>query len=136
MKKNGLNKLLSLLLALVMVLSLAACGNKAQDNGSADKDAGAVTDTDNNTGDNGDGIVHALGNSHRLPQQAEALAGREEVGDGNAGHEGGRNRADPVVALVLRQIHGSRPQSDHGQSLVGPAEVTPDGRCGKRYHRR
>ena len=31
MKKNGLNKLLALLLALVMVLSLAACGNKAQD---------------------------------------------------------------------------------------------------------
>lgn len=54
MKKNGLNKLLALLLALVMVLSLAACGNKAQDNGTADKDAGAVTDTDNNTGDNGD----------------------------------------------------------------------------------
>ena len=54
MKKNGLNKLLALLLALVMVLSLAACGNKAQDNGAADKDAGAVTDTDNNTGDNGD----------------------------------------------------------------------------------
>lgn len=51
MKKNGLNKLLALLLALVMVLSLAACGNKAQDNGTADKDAGAVTDTDNNTGD-------------------------------------------------------------------------------------
>ena len=46
--------LLALLLALVMVLSLAACGNKAQDNGAADKDAGAVTDTDNNTGDNGD----------------------------------------------------------------------------------
>ena len=54
MQKNGLNKLLALLLALVMVLSLAACGNKAQDNGTADKDAGAVTDTDNNTGDNGD----------------------------------------------------------------------------------
>lgn len=54
MKKNGLNKLLTLLLALVLVLSLAACGNKAQDNGTADKDAGAVTDTDNNTGDNGD----------------------------------------------------------------------------------
>lgn len=28
MKKNGLNKLLALLLALVMVLALAACGNK------------------------------------------------------------------------------------------------------------
>ena len=54
MKKNGLNKLLALLLALVLVLSLAACGNKAQDNGTADKDAGAVTDTDNTTGDNGD----------------------------------------------------------------------------------
>ena len=54
MKKNGLNKLLALLLALVMVLSLAACGNKAQDNDAADKDAGAVTDTDNNTGDTGD----------------------------------------------------------------------------------
>lgn len=28
MKKNGMNKLLALLLALVMVLALAACGNK------------------------------------------------------------------------------------------------------------
>lgn len=28
MKKNGLNKLLALLLALVLVLSLAACGKK------------------------------------------------------------------------------------------------------------
>ena len=44
MKKNGLNKLLALLLALVMVLSLAACGNKAQDNGAADKDAGVARD--------------------------------------------------------------------------------------------
>ena len=38
MKKNGLNKLLALLLALVMVLALAACGNKAQDNGGAGDD--------------------------------------------------------------------------------------------------
>ena len=39
MKKNGLNKLLALLLALVMVLALAACGNQAQDNGGAGNDA-------------------------------------------------------------------------------------------------
>ena len=44
MKKNGLNKLLALLLALVMVLALAACGNKAQDNGGASDDANVVTD--------------------------------------------------------------------------------------------
>ena len=44
MKKNGLNKLLALLLALVMVLALAACGSKAQDNGDAGKDADVVTD--------------------------------------------------------------------------------------------
>ena len=44
MKKNGLNKLLALLLALVMVLALAACGNKAQDNGGAGDDANVVTD--------------------------------------------------------------------------------------------
>ena len=45
MKKNGLNKLLALLLALVMVLALAACGNKAQDNGGAGDDANVVTDS-------------------------------------------------------------------------------------------
>lgn len=44
MKKNGLNKLLALLLALVMVMALAACGNKAQDNGGAGDDANVVTD--------------------------------------------------------------------------------------------
>lgn len=43
MKKNGLNKLLALLLALVMVLALAACGNKEQDNGGAGDDANVVT---------------------------------------------------------------------------------------------
>ena len=44
MKKNGLSKLLALLLALVMVLALAACGNKEQDNGGAGDDANVVTD--------------------------------------------------------------------------------------------
>lgn len=44
MKKNGLNKLLALLLALVMVLALAACGNKDQNNGEAGNDADVVTD--------------------------------------------------------------------------------------------
>lgn len=44
MKKNGLNKLLALLLALVMVLALAACGNKEQDNGGAGDDANVVND--------------------------------------------------------------------------------------------
>lgn len=44
MKKNGLNKLLALLLALVMVLALAACGNKEQDNGGVGDDANVVTD--------------------------------------------------------------------------------------------
>ena len=44
MKKNAMNKLLALLLALVMVLSLAACGSKGQDNGDAGADAGTVTD--------------------------------------------------------------------------------------------
>lgn len=44
MKKNGLNKLLALLLALAMVLALAACGNKEQDNGGAGDDANVVTD--------------------------------------------------------------------------------------------
>lgn len=44
MKKNGLNKLLALLLALVMVLALAACGNKDQNNGEAGNDVDVVTD--------------------------------------------------------------------------------------------
>ena len=44
MKKNGLNKLLALLLALVMVLALAACGKKEQDKGGAGDDANVVTD--------------------------------------------------------------------------------------------
>lgn len=43
MKNNGFHKLLALLLALVMVLSLAACGNKAQGGDTGD-DANTVTD--------------------------------------------------------------------------------------------
>ena len=43
MKNNGFHKMLALLLALVMVLSLAACGNKAQ-GGDAGNDANVVTD--------------------------------------------------------------------------------------------
>ena len=78
MKKNGLNKLLALLLALVLVLSLAACGNKAQDNGTADKDAGAVTDTDNNTGDNGDAAA---------PQDS-VVADGDVIGEGKTAFTG------------------------------------------------
>lgn len=43
MKNNGFHKLLALLLALVMVLSLAACGNKTQ-GGDTGNDANVVTD--------------------------------------------------------------------------------------------
>ena len=39
-----MKKLICLLLAAVMVLALAACGNKAQDNGGAGDDANVVTD--------------------------------------------------------------------------------------------
>ena len=58
--------------------------------------------------------------------EAKALASHEEVGAGNSAHEGGGNRADPEVALVLEQEHGAGPQNDHGEGLVGPGEVTPD----------
>lgn len=43
MKNNGFRKLLALLLAMVMVLSLAACGNKTQ-GGDTGNDANVVTD--------------------------------------------------------------------------------------------
>ena len=85
MKKNGLNKLLALLLALVMVLSLAACGNKAQDNGTADKDAGAVTDTGNNTGDNGDAAApqdSVVADGDAAAPQDSVVADGDVIGEG------------------------------------------------------
>ena len=63
-----------------------------------------------------------------VEQAAEALVAQQEVGSGHRAHEGRRHRGDPVVLLLDEEVHGSRPQDDHGQRLVGPAEVTPDNR--------
>ena len=63
-----------------------------------------------------------------VQEAAEALGSQNEVGGRDCAHEGCRHCGDPVVLLLLEQIHGSSPQDDHGQRLVGPAEVTPDDR--------
>ena len=67
--------------------------------------------------------VEAAGGVQEL---AQALVAQHEVGNGYGGHEGSGNGGDPVVLLLIEQEHGSTPQNDHSQGLVGPAEVTPD----------
>ena len=61
-----------------------------------------------------------------VQELAQALVAQHEVGDGHSAHEGSGDSGDPVVLLLIEEVHGSGPQHDHGQSLVGPAEVTPD----------
>ena len=78
------------------------------------------------TADQSDGIVDLISQAHGSPQQAQALRSCDEVGHGDSGHEGCGDGADPVILLVLEQIHGSSPQSNHSQSLVSPGEVTPN----------
>ena len=72
-------------------------------------------------------VVHgsAVG-SLGVEELAEALIAQHEVGDGHGAHEGSGNGGDPVVLLLIEEVHGSGPQNDHGERLVGPAEVTPN----------
>ena len=61
-----------------------------------------------------------------VEEAAQALRSQNEVSRGDCAHEGSRHSGDPVVLLLLEEVHGSCPQNDHSQSLVGPAEVAPD----------
>ena len=61
-----------------------------------------------------------------VQQTAQALGSQHEVSRGHGTHKGSGHCGDPVVLLLLEQVHGSSPQNDHGQRLVGPAEVAPD----------
>ena len=61
-----------------------------------------------------------------VEEAAQALRSQNEVSRRNCAHEGSRHSGDPVVLLLLEEVHGSCPQNDHSQSLVGPAEVAPD----------
>ena len=57
---------------------------------------------------------------------AKALIAQQEIGHGHGAHEGCGNGGNPVVLLLVEQVHGSGPQHNHSQRLVSPAEVTPD----------
>ena len=61
-----------------------------------------------------------------VQQAAQALRCQHEVGAGHGAHEGSGNSGDPEVLLFFKEVHGGGPQHDHGQRLVGPAEVAPD----------
>ena len=61
-----------------------------------------------------------------VQQAAQAFGSQNEVGGRDRAHEGSGHSGDPVVLLLLEQVHGCSPQNDHGQRLVGPAEVAPD----------
>ena len=82
--------------------------------------------------DDADGISNSSVVNNRavsslvVQELAQALVAQHEVGDGHSAHEGSGDSGDPVVLLLIEEVHGSGPQHDHGQGLVGPAEVTPD----------
>ena len=50
------------------------------------------------------------------------------MADAGDSSEAGGNAADEVAHSLLGgdEIHRDRPESEHGESLVGPAEVSPD----------
>ena len=73
------------------------------------------------------GVVHDLAGGVRVVQEAaEALVAEQEVRRGDGAHERRGDGGDPVVLLLIEEVHGGGPQNDHGQRLVRPAEVTPD----------
>ena len=61
-----------------------------------------------------------------VDQLAEALVAQQEIGGGDRAHEGSGDGGDPVVLLLIEEVHGSSPQNDHSEGLIGPAEITPD----------
>ncbi|CCY05958.1 unknown [Eggerthella sp. CAG:1427] len=69
-----------------------------------------------------DGAVSGL----VVDELTQTLVAQQEVGGRHGAHEGSGNSRQPVVLLIVEQIHGGSPQHDHRQRLVGPAEVTPD----------
>ena len=56
----------------------------------------------------------------------KADGGLEDEGNGYCSHEQGRERGNPVAFALPSQKGGRRPQNQHGQGLVAPAEIAPD----------
>ena len=67
-----------------------------------------------------DGDVHV--------QSETDLGLTDECGD-NCGHEGCGDGCDPVHFCFLGKVYCGSPENEHGQALVGEAEVSPD--CGE-----
>ena len=66
------------------------------------------------------GSHHEAGDAQAVGQwlgQVEHLTGDEYVGD----------EREPVVLLLADEIDGDGPESEHGESLVRPSQVLPDG---------
>ena len=57
---------------------------------------------------------------------AQAFRCHEEVSNGYGAHKYCRDCADQVILSFLCQVHGTCPEDDHSQGLVGPTEVSPD----------
>ena len=50
-----------------------------------------------------------------------------DKGDGGRGYEHGRSGCDPVELALSEQVYRGGPERDTRETLVGPAEVVPDG---------
>ena len=67
-----------------------------------------------------DGDVHV---------QSETDLGLTDECGNNCGHEGCGDGCDPVQFSALGEVYCGGPENQHGQALVGEAEVSPD--CGE-----
>ena len=57
--------------------------------------------------------------------QLQPFLSNQDVGAGNGTHEGCRDDGDPGITLIGIQVHGTGPEHQHSQGLVGPGEVSP-----------
>ena len=97
--------------------------------GSMDKDGQHCNGKEDADGVRHSGVVDGGTLSGLAVQQAaQALRCQHEVGAGHGAHKGCGDSGDPEVLLFFKEVHGGGPQHDHGQGLVGPAEVAPDDR--------
>ena len=62
-----------------------------------------------------------------LTRQVEGLFRDKEEGGADGGHEQGGNQRHPEQLLLTYQIDGQRPEGEHRECLVRPAEILPDG---------
>ena len=60
-------------------------------------------------------------------RQSETAVGDDDESAANHCHKQSGYQRDDVGFLAQCEVNGCRPKRYHGQQLVGPSEITPDG---------